>query len=55
MSELLADGSIDFAITEADGNEVAVNVSLRDGEYIARDADGRTVARVRGPRDVSGL
>lgn len=50
VSTLMADGSIDLAITEANGKEVSLNVMLKAGEYIARNAEGQIVAKVRDPR-----
>lgn len=50
VSTLLADGSIDLAITGTDGTESKLNVAPRQGEYVARNAEGEVVARVRDPR-----
>ena len=50
VSTLMADGSIDLSITEADGSEVNLNLMLKEGEFIARDSKGRVVAKVRDPR-----
>lgn len=50
VSTLLADGSIDLRVVDGDGKETRVNVMRKDGEYLARDPEGRVVARVDARR-----
>lgn len=50
VSTLRADGSIDLVITEANSTVTEANVFVSEGEFVARDADGRVLARVRDPR-----
>lgn len=49
-SALRADGSIDVVITDSVGRETKVNVVADDGQIVARDGDGRVVARASDPR-----
>jgi hypothetical protein len=48
VSTLRADGSIDLAVTGADGSEHFVNLTRLDGYTVARDAVGTPLAYV-GP------
>jgi hypothetical protein len=55
VSTLIPDGSIELAIIETSATTQSLNVTLEDGEYIARDSAGHEGARGRDPRSPIGL